>query len=159
AAEVLDVLFGGFLAGPQHDARAELLAEPGVRHPDALHVLDFWMLVEELLDLARVDVLAAADDDVLHATDDVAVAPIVDGGEVTGVHPTGSVDRLARAAGVSPVTEHDRVAARQQLSGISARNDPTAAIDHLDLEMRMDAPYRRNAPLQLVVDGALKADR
>ena len=48
------------------------------------------MAVEELLDLARIDVLAAADHHVLDAADDVAVALVVHGREVAGVHPAGA---------------------------------------------------------------------
>ena len=54
-----------------------------------------------LLDLARIDVLAAADQHVLDAADDVAVALGVDRREVAGVHPAGGVDRLARCASSS----------------------------------------------------------
>src|SRR5919202_2017806 len=46
------------------DPRADLLAVALVRHADHLDVLDRGMRVEEFLDLARVDVLAAANDHV-----------------------------------------------------------------------------------------------
>ena len=45
-----------------------------VGHANDLHVLDARVGVEELFDLAREDVLAAADDDVLVAAHDPAVA-------------------------------------------------------------------------------------
>ncbi|MNT30083.1 hypothetical protein D3C72_1658600 [compost metagenome] len=69
------------------------------------------MAEQELLDLARVDVLAAADQHVLHAADDIAVAFFVDGGEVAGMHPAVA-DGFGGARLVVPVAQHDRVAAR-----------------------------------------------
>src|SRR3712207_9121957 len=48
----------------------------------------------ELLDLARVHVLPAADDHVLDPADDVEVAGVVHDGEVAGVHPAGGVEDL-----------------------------------------------------------------
>src|SRR2546423_6810998 len=53
----------------QNDPRAQLLAVMLVRDAYHLHVRNRWVGVEELLDLARVDVLAAADDHVLAAPD------------------------------------------------------------------------------------------
>src|SRR4051794_12067515 len=60
--------------------RGELLTEALVGHPHDLHVGDVRVAVEELLDLPRVDVLAAADDHVLRAADDLDVAVGVHGG-------------------------------------------------------------------------------
>jgi hypothetical protein len=57
--------------------------------------------VQELLDLARVDVLAAADDHVLDAPDDVDVALVVHRREVAGVHPAGGVDGVRASASLS----------------------------------------------------------
>ena len=45
------------------------------------------VVVERLLDLPRVDVVAAADDHVLHAVDDEEVAVLVAVAEVAGVEP------------------------------------------------------------------------
>jgi hypothetical protein len=75
------------------------------------------MAQQVLLDLARVDVLAAADQHVLDPADDVRVALGIDRRQVAGVHPAGGVDRLARARLVLPVAAHDRVAARAELAG------------------------------------------
>ncbi len=58
---------------------------------------------EELLDLARINVLAAADEHVLHPPDDVAITLRIDGGKVAGVHPAIGVDQLRGALGIVPV--------------------------------------------------------
>src|SRR5262249_49386233 len=112
AAEILNVLLGRLLAGSQDDARADLLAIPGVRHPHALASLDFRVAVEGFLDPPRLDGPAAADNHVLHTTDDVAVVQNGDGGEVPGMYPHGGVDRFARAHCDGPTTDHHGVPAR-----------------------------------------------
>ena len=78
--------------------------------------------VEELLDLARVDVLAAADDHVLDPADDTHVAVLVHDRQVAAVHPSGGVNRAGGGLGVRPVPAHDAVAARALLAGRTARH-------------------------------------
>ena len=106
-------------ARSQPDPRHQLLAVAVVGHADHLDVLDVGVGVEELLDLPRVDVLAAADDHVLDPPDDVHVAVVGHHREVAGVHPAVGVDGLGRALGVVPVALHDRVAARAELAGLA----------------------------------------
>ena len=101
-AEGLDVSFREAGVGPQLDPGAQLLAIAGVGHAEHLHVLDAGVAVQELLDFARVHVLAATDHHVLDAADDVAEAFLVDGGEVARVHPAGGVDDGAGPLGVFP---------------------------------------------------------
>src|SRR5690242_20379546 len=95
-AELADLLGRRALAVAQLDPGADLLAVLRIGHADHLHVLHLGMPVEELLDLARIDVLAAPDHHVLQAADDVDVALLIHGGEVSGVHPAAVVDRLGR---------------------------------------------------------------
>jgi hypothetical protein len=52
------------------------------------------VLVEDLLDLARVDVVAAADDHLLLAVDDEEVAVVVDLAHVAGAEPAVVVEDL-----------------------------------------------------------------
>src|SRR5205085_5916813 len=75
------------LARLDADPRAELFAVTIVGDTKYLHILDFRMAIEELLDLARIKIFAAANDHVLDAADNVAVALVIDGREVAGVHP------------------------------------------------------------------------
>src|SRR5207247_983392 len=115
AAELADVVFGGACARLGHDPRAYFFAILRVRHAEYLDRLDLGVAEQEFLDLARVDVLAAADQHVLHAADDIAVAFVVDGGQVTGMHPA-IADGFGGAGLVVPVARHDRIAARAQLA-------------------------------------------
>src|SRR5205085_3053985 len=83
---------GGAGARLEDDPGHDLLAVGGAGHADDLGIADRGMGVQVLLDLARIDVLAAADDHVLDTADDVDVALGVHGREVAGVHPAGVVD-------------------------------------------------------------------
>src|ERR1700730_7057610 len=56
-----DFLRGRGLAVAQADPGAELLAIAGIVDADHLDILDLRMAVEELLDLAWINILAAAD--------------------------------------------------------------------------------------------------
>src|SRR3954447_10046380 len=81
------LLLGDLLALLQRDRRADLLAQLGMRHPDHGRLAHRGVLVEDLLDLARIDVVATADDHVLLAVDDEEVAVLVDLCHVAGVEP------------------------------------------------------------------------
>src|SRR6202000_767814 len=67
--------------------------------------------VEQLLDLARVDVLTAADHHVLDPAGDVHVTLVIHHPEVAGVHPARGVDGFGGLVRLVPVAEHHRVAA------------------------------------------------
>src|SRR5689334_9951945 len=138
---------------------AELLAIAIVGDAEHLHVLDLGMAIQELLDLARIEVLAATDHHVLDAADDVAIALLVDHGEVAGVHPAGLVEHLGGLFALIPIAEHDAVATGAELATFAARHDLAVEVDDLDLDMRMNPSDRRHAPLQGIVCRALETDR
>src|SRR5579872_7486103 len=107
ALDVVAQLLGGDGGARLEGHRGgDLLAERLVRHADHGGLGDRGMLVEHLLDLARVDVVAAADDQVLLAVHDVEVAVLVDPGQVAGVEPAVA-DRLGGGLGPLPVALHD----------------------------------------------------
>ena len=85
SADVRAELVGGD-AGTRHqrDHGADLLAEDVVRHADDRGVDDIRVLEQHGLDLGAVDVLAAADHDVLGAVEDVDEALVVDPRDVAG---------------------------------------------------------------------------
>ena len=158
-AVLAHLVLGQALALAQDDPGAQLLAEALVGDADHLHVEHLGVGVEELLDLARVDVLAAADHHVLDAADDVAVALVVDHREVTGVHPAAGVDRFLGLGLVVPVAEHHRVAAGAQLARLAARHDAALVVDDLHLQVRLDAADGGHAAVDGVVGAALEAHR
>src|SRR2546430_10787814 len=141
---------------PGHDLLAVFLR----RHADDLDVRDVGVAVKEFLDLARIDVLAPADDHVLDPADDVDVAVGVHRREVARVHPPGGVDRLTCRVFVVPVAAHDDVPAAAELAGRVARNDRARArIDDLDLDVRVNPADGRYAALERAVGRALRGYR
>src|SRR5574337_62687 len=159
-AERAHLVFGELLAGLGDDPRAQLFAEARVRPADPLHVLHLRVPVQELLDLARVDVLAAADHHVLDAADDVDVALGVHRREIAGVQPAVLVDRLGGARLVFPVAVHHAVAAGAELAG-HARRDRRAGVrvDDLDLDVRLHGADGGHALVERRVGPALATDR
>src|ERR1044072_4366650 len=103
-----DLLRAQLLALDQDDRGTDLLSPLVVGHSEDRRFADLRVLVENLLDLTRVDVVAAADDQVLLAVDDVEVAVLVDAGHVAGVEPAAAHRLLGRAGG-RPVALHDGV--------------------------------------------------
>src|SRR6266851_512114 len=70
------------------DERDRYFAELGVWAPDHAHIDHSWMRAQHRLDLVRVDVGSAPDDDVLDPPDDVQVSRLVDEAQVAHVRPT-----------------------------------------------------------------------
>ncbi len=66
----------------QADPGAQLLAIFGIGHANHLDVGNFGMGVQEFLNLAGINVFAAADHHVLDAADDIALSGLVDGGQI-----------------------------------------------------------------------------
>src|SRR6476469_1898443 len=89
--------------GARADPRHHLLAISLARYADHLGVDDVSVREEILLDFARVDVLAAADDHVLDAADDVDIALRIHRREIAGVHPARGIDRLCGPLRIAPI--------------------------------------------------------
>src|SRR6266481_82696 len=147
------------LAGSRPDPCAEFLAVTIVGDAEDLNIQDLWMTKEKFLDLARVEVLTAADHHVLDAADDVAVALRIDDGDIAGVHPATGIEHVGGLFGFVPIAQHDAVAAGAQFAPFAARHDASLEIDNLDLDMGMNAPDGGDPTLQRIVRRALKADR
>src|ERR1700704_5725950 len=124
----------------QADPGTELLAVFGVRHAEDLDIGDLGMGVEELLHLAGIDVLAAADDHVLDPADDVAITLLIHHRQIAGMHPAALIDGLAAALLLAPIAAHDGIAPGQELARHARRQDAARAIHDLHLEMRLAAP-------------------
>ena len=158
AAMGLDVGLGDLRAGLQHDPCTHHFAEGRVGHAEHLHLLHGRVREQELLDLSRVDVFAAADQHVLDPAHDVAVALGVERGEVAGVHP--AVDhRFKRALLVAPVAVHHGIAAGAQFALLAHRHRVAQRVDQLDLEVRLHPSDGADAALQRVGGIALERHR
>src|SRR5271168_410743 len=92
------------------------------------------MLVEDLFDLARIDVEAATDDQILLAVDDVVITVVVNLSDVAGGEPAVGGDGGRRRLRQIPVPLHDVVAADLDLTGLARWDFVAVRIDdsHLD---------------------------
>src|SRR4029079_6176947 len=104
-AEPADPLLIERGAGLGDDPGTELFAVFRVGHTENLDVLNIGMAIQILFDFARIDVFAAADDHVLDPADNTAVSILVDGRQVSRMHPAGCIDGFLRPDLVIPVTE------------------------------------------------------
>lgn len=128
----------------RHDEGGHGLAQPLVGHAHDAHLHDAVQLEEAVLDLERVDVLAAADNEVLDAAGDGDEALLVHLGLVARVHPGGEAGGAVEAglgdadvcgAGVvAKVALHDEVAGGGELAGgVEGREaGAVAGVDDLD---------------------------
>src|ERR1700676_2900611 len=87
AAEFTDLFLRDGHAAPQPDARAYRLAVLGVGNTHDGDVEHRRMAIKIFFDFPRINVLTAADDHILQAADDIAIALCVDHREIAGVHP------------------------------------------------------------------------
>ena len=88
----------GLLARPEHHHEAHLLAEPRVLHRHGGRALHRRMPRRQLLDPRRMDVVAAADDDVLAAAGDPQIAVGVERAEIAGHEPAGLLLKASSVA-------------------------------------------------------------
>ena len=92
---------------------------------------DLGQLVDDRLDLAGVDVLAAADDHVLCAVDQNQITVLVQPADVPGVQP--AVDnRIGRLLGPVQVAAHDVRALDHNLTGLTIGHRTPRRVDDAD---------------------------
>src|SRR5262245_5037911 len=130
-----------------HD-RARDLTSGHIGEPDHGHLRDRRMRGDELLHLARADVLALADDDVLLPPGDAQEAVAVEGAEVAREEPAVLGEGVGVERGVA-VAEKALRPAREDLA-FDARWGRVAGLgDDADLDgadrpaLAVDAPRRR----------------
>src|SRR3569833_2807213 len=75
------------------DDGCDLFAPFLVRQPDHRDLAHTWVSKQSLFELARIDILPAADDHVLEAALDRAIAARIHGAKVAGVQPAVGIDR------------------------------------------------------------------
>src|SRR6266851_2190513 len=153
SAEAEQLLRGWSLPGNRPNEGRHLLAPLRVGYPEHRRVGDRWVSVEQLLDLARVDVLAAADDHVLEAPLNAAVASCVHRAEVTSVQPSLGIDGRTRRVLVVEVAVHHLVAARAKLPDDTGWHDSLRGrIDDLDLSLRQRLSKRGGPIFRPIVE-------
>src|SRR5438270_631430 len=117
-----------------HDGR-DLFAQPFVGDADDGRLLNRRVRVEDLFDLPRVDVEAAADDQLLLAVDDEEEAFLVLVAHVAGMEPA-ALERLGRGLRLLVVALHDVVAADHDLADVvlAARQGLVVLVEDLHLD-------------------------
>src|SRR5690349_3157449 len=119
--EVPDLVRMGGCPRSQSYGGADLLTEGVVGNADDGGLNDGWMLIEHFLDLARIHVVPAADDQRLLAVDDVEVAFLVHPSEIAGAEPAIRGRYLGGGRWLSPIALHDVVAADGDLADVADR--------------------------------------
>src|SRR5207302_1321397 len=117
-----------------------------------------FVLVERSLDLERRDVLAAADDHVLEAVDDVEEALLVEDADVARIEPAVAECAPCRLR-ILPVAREDLRAADDDLAGLAGRHGLSIGID--DPDLRVDDGLADGAqlpPLLALVQERVAAD-
>src|SRR6202040_1849362 len=138
----------------------EFLAIPSIGDPDDSGIDDVGMQVEELFDLPRVNVLAAANHHVLDPAGDSDVSVVVHDRDVSGVHPSRIVDYFGGLLRLVPVPRHHAVPTCAQLArGIARKLFARTRIDDLDLQMWSDTPHRADPALEGIVGPGLSRYR
>ena len=119
------------------------------------------MLEQQLLELARIDVLAAADDHVLEPALDRAIAARVHRAEVAGMQPAVGVDGGGGRLGHLEIAEHDVIAARAELAD-RRRSAPVSPVSGSTILVSMLGSGRPMVPALssiAVVGAGLRRDR
>ena len=99
------------LSGAEANPGDDDFAEAFVGNADDLHLADLGVRVEKLLDLAGIDVFAAANDHVARAAGDVEASVFAHHAQVAGVQPAVGLDHLRGSFGIAVIALHHRVAA------------------------------------------------
>src|SRR5260370_4439604 len=89
------------------------------------------MPIQDILDLSRIDVVAAGDDHFLFAIDDSVETFLVDARQVTGGTPAFA-HGLLRCNGIVPISCHDVVAADDDLAHFAGCDVAAGVVDQPD---------------------------
>src|SRR3546814_4376050 len=87
--------------------------------------------MDGVLHVARVDFVAAGDDDLLQAVDQVGIAVLVHGADVAGMEPAVAQRRRGLRR-LLPIARHDLWPAQADLALLAPRNRRAAAVERAD---------------------------
>src|SRR5712692_10299775 len=103
----------------KYDRQAHLLAEPLIGDREGSNAGHGGMAHREVLDPGRVDVVAAADDQILFAPDDFEAALVVEPSEIARHEPAAAVERILGRLLVVEITKHQAGAAPTDLADLA----------------------------------------
>src|SRR5712691_6622052 len=125
----------------QHDDGVDFLAADLVGAADDRCRLDAGVFEQDVLDLARVDVLAAANDHVLLSVDEEEVAVLVDVADVSRVEPPAAEGFRGRVR-VPEVADHDVGPAEADLASLAGSDLVPLVAENCDLLAADRSPDR-----------------
>ena len=108
------------------------------------------MTQQHLLDLARVDVRPARDDELLAAVDERQVAVPVDPTQVSRVQPAAR-ERPGGGLRIVQVPRHHDLPAHRDLADLARPERPVVGVEHRELDTRLRPTDRRQPSEQLLV--------
>ena len=129
------LVFGGLRPRLEHHGRDHPLPPLDIRDADHGRRLDGGVLEEDVLDLARGQVLAAPDDHVVEPSLHEQVALRVDPPGVAGVEPP-----VVDGVGAAEVLAGDLVAAHPDLARLAVGHRPALGVTDRHLDPGQDAP-------------------
>src|ERR1700754_257020 len=117
-AEVEQALLARPRPGRADEGHRDFSPHP-IGHADHRRVRNPGVPAQQFLDLARINILAAADNHVLEPAEDAAIARLVHRAEVTGVQPAVAIDRAGGRLRVVEIALHHGIAASTYFAGLS----------------------------------------
>ena len=142
AAVGLQFLHGDAATGREHHCCGDALAPFLIGQTDHARGVDSGMTHEDIFNLGRGDVLAAADDGVISPALDEEVVIGIDPPAIAGGEPAGLVDNTA---GV--VLTGDLLAAQEHQTGFTDGQHSAILIAHLDLDAGKHLAHRTETDL------------
>ena len=127
---------GQGLAGTGHHIGLEHFTSGGMLDAHGHGLGHFGMLVQDLVHFARVDIVAAHDDQIFFAVHDIIVALFVVVGDVAGMQPAVGQGG-GRLFGTVPVALHDLRTAHQHLALLIGAQNMVAVVDVHDADLGM----------------------
>src|SRR5664279_89443 len=117
----------------------DLLAQAIIGDTDHRNLTNVGVLVEDLFDLTRVDVVTTADDQVLLTVDDPNETGFILLADVARQEPIPAHD-LGRCLGATPITLHDDRALDGDFAGFSMWNRVAVSIHDADFQTSQSRP-------------------
>src|SRR5216684_4343015 len=112
----------------KYDRQAHLLAEPLIGDREGSNAGHGGMAHREVLDPGRVDVVAAADDQILLAADDFEAALFVEPPEIARHEPAAAVERILGRLLVVEIAEHQAGAATADFADLAGSQFAVRAV-------------------------------
>src|SRR5882762_6994235 len=137
-------------AGFQHDTRHDQFAPLGIGYAEHRGLANGGVFVEDGLDLAGIDVLAARDDHVLHAVQDVQIPFRILITDVAGSKQPVA-ERAQRLFAIIPVTAHDVGAARNHFAGLPNAHLRSGLVHDAHIDARAWTPARQQALRRVLI--------